>query len=188
MLDHTATSRYDDLTEVNIRRHFVESDLMEAVILCPWEISRPRWLVRSGVIETPRAVLFVVNKAKRRSNEILFMDPRPLVGDYLAGNLTSTAVHNTMIDALYNWTTVPGVVEIVSNTDVAKSGFTLAPELHCAGTSVTAITSAVRRRGAAHARRPGTPPERSRGPLQPPTRLKTSLSSGWPPWSTDRHR
>jgi hypothetical protein len=121
---------------------------MEAVILCPWEISRPRWLVRSGVIETPRAVLFVVNKAKRRSNEILFMDPRPLVGDYLAGNLTSTAVHNTMIDALYNWTTVPGVVEIVSNTDVAKSGFTLSPELHCAGTSVTAITSAARRRSA----------------------------------------
>jgi type I restriction enzyme M protein len=147
-LDHTATSRYDDLTEVNIRRHFVESDLIEAVILCPWEISRPRWLVRSGVIETPRAVLFVVNKAKRRSNEILFMDPRPLVGDYLAGNLTSTAVHNTMIDALYNWTTVPGVVEIVSNTDVAKSGFTLSPELHCAGTSVTAITSAARRRSA----------------------------------------
>jgi type I restriction enzyme M protein len=165
MLDRTAASRYDDLTEVNIRQCFVESDLIEAVILCPWEISRPRWLARSGVIEIPRAVLFVVNKAKRSPDEILFVDPRPLVGDYLAGNLTSDAVHNTVIDALYNWTTVPGVAEIVSNTDVAKSGFTLAPELHCAGTSVTAITSATRRRGAAHVRRPGTPPDRSRGPL-----------------------
>lgn len=165
MLDRTATSRYDDLTEVNIRRRFVESDLIEAVILCPWEISQPRWLVRSGVIEIPRAVLFVVNKAKRRPNEILFVDSRPLVGDYLAGNLTSDAVHNTIIDALYNWTAAPGVVEIVSNADVAKSGFTLAPELHCAGTSVTAITSAARRRSAAHARRPGAPPDQSRGPL-----------------------
>ncbi|MGH3815007.1 MAG: HsdM family class I SAM-dependent methyltransferase [Pseudonocardiaceae bacterium] len=150
MLDHEATSRDDDLTAVEVRQRFVESDLIEAVILCPWEISRPRWLARSvgdshfvlnsdhkprinnGTIGTQRAVLIVVNKAKRRPSEILFVDTRPLVSDYLAGDLTADAVHNAIIDALHNPTTVPGVAEVVSNADVAKSGFTLDPELHCA--------------------------------------------------------
>ncbi len=151
MLDHEATSRDEDLTAVEVRQRFVESDLIEAVILCPWEISRPRWLVRSigdshfvlnsdhkprirnSIIGTQQAVLIVVNKAKRRPGEILFVDTRPLVRDYLAGDLTADAVHNAIIDALHNWTTVPGVAEVVSNADVVKSDFTLAPELHCAG-------------------------------------------------------
>jgi type I restriction enzyme M protein len=151
MLDREATSRDDDPTEVNVRRRFVESELIEAVITVPWEISRPRWLMRNGIIPTsvprwlvfvrsdteitPQGVLIVVNKAKRWPREILFVDTRPLVSDYLAGSLTSDAVHNAVIDALQNWTTVPGVAEVVSNVDVAKSGFTLAPEFHCAGHS-----------------------------------------------------
>lgn len=130
MLDREATSRDDDLTEIGVRQRFVESELIEAVILCPWEISRPRWFAR---ISIQSAVLIVVNKAKRRPSEILFVDTRPLVRDYLAGDLTSDAVHNAVIDALHNWTTVPGVAEVVSNASVAKSGFTLAPEFHCTG-------------------------------------------------------
>jgi type I restriction enzyme M protein len=148
MLDHEATSRDD---AVKVRQRFVESDLIEAVILCPWEISRPRWLARTvgdshfvlnldhkprignSVIGTQQAVLIVVNKAKKRSSEILFVDTRPLVSDYLAGDLTADAVHNAIMGMLHNWSTVPGVADVVSNADVAKSGFTLAPELHCAG-------------------------------------------------------
>jgi len=152
MLDREVVSRYDDPTEVDIRQRFVESDLIEAVILCPWEISRPRWLVRSGMIKTPQAVLFVVNKAKTWPGDILFVDTRVLVDDYLAGNLTADAVHNTVINALCNWTTVPGVAKVISNADVVKSGFILAPELHCAGTSVKAITSAVRQPASASLR------------------------------------
>ena len=151
MLDHEATSRDEDLTAVQVRQRFVESDLIEAVILCPWEISRPRWLARSvgdshfvlnsdhkpllhnSSIGTQAAVLIVVNKAKSRPGEILFVDSRPLVSDYLNGDLTADAVHNAIIDALDTWTTVPGVAEVVSNADVAKSGFILAPELHCTG-------------------------------------------------------
>lgn len=151
MLDHEATNREDDLTAVEVRQRFVESDLIEAVILCPWEISRPRWLARNvgdshfvlnsdhkprvggSIIGTQQAVFIVVNKAKKRPGVILFMDTRPLVSDYLAGDLTADAVHNAIIDALHNPTTLPGVAEVVSNADVAKSGFTLAPESHCAG-------------------------------------------------------
>jgi type I restriction enzyme M protein len=150
MLDHEATSRDNDLTAVEVRQRFVEFDLIEAVILCPWEISRPRWFARSvgdahfvlnsdhkprvgnSIIGKSQAVLIVVNKAKRRPGEILFVDTRPLVSDYLAGDLTADAVHNAIIDTLHDWTTVPGVAEVVSNSDVAKSDFTLAPELHCA--------------------------------------------------------
>lgn len=35
MLDREATSRSDDLPEVDVRKNFVESDLIEAVVLCP---------------------------------------------------------------------------------------------------------------------------------------------------------
>lgn len=138
MLPREATSREDDLIEVAVRQRFVESDLIEAVILCPWEISRPRWLPRSGIIGIQHAVFIVVNKAKRRPGEILFVDTRSLVTDYLAGDLTADAVHNAVIDALHNWTTVPGVAEVVSNDDVSKSGSTLAPEVHCAGHTLMA--------------------------------------------------
>lgn len=140
MLDREVTSRRNDLAEVDVRKRFVESDLIEAVVLCPWEISRPRWLVRSGVIEAPQAVLLVVNKAKRRPGEILFVDTRPLVVDYLAGNLMPDDVHDKVMEALNDWTTMPQVAEILSNTDVAKSGFTLAPEFHCVNAAVAPIT------------------------------------------------
>jgi type I restriction enzyme M protein len=151
MLDHEAMSRSEEPAEVEVRQRFVESDLIEAVILCPWETSRPRWLARSvgdghfvlksdhkprvgnSIIGRSQAVLIVVNRAKRRPSEILFMDTRPLVSDYLAGDLTADAVQDAITGALNNWTTVPGVSEVVSNADVAKSGFTLAPELHCRG-------------------------------------------------------
>lgn len=156
MLDREVTSRRDDLAEVDIRTRFVESDLIEAVVLCPWEISRPRWLVRSGVIEAPQAVLFVVNKAKGRPGEILFVDTRPLVVDYLAGNLTPDAVHDKVMEALNDWTTMPQVAEILSNTDVAESGFTLAPEFHCGNAAVTPITS------------PGCIPALQPHPVHPP--------------------
>lgn len=136
-LDHEVTSRCSDPAEVDIRRRFVDADLIEAVIRCPWEISRPRWLVRSAILHTPRAVLVVANKAKQRPGEIIFVNTRPLTRDYLAGTLTPDVVHNTIVDALHNWTTVSGVVEILSNTDVAKAGYILAPELHCASPSVT---------------------------------------------------
>jgi type I restriction enzyme M protein len=136
-LDREAMSRGDDLTEVDIRRRFVDADLIEAVIRCPWEISRPRWLVRSNILNTPRAVLVVVNKAKKRPGEILFLNTRPLVRDYLTGNSTPNVVHNSIMNAVRNWTTVPGKAEILSNTDVAKTGYILAPELHCASPCVT---------------------------------------------------
>jgi type I restriction enzyme M protein len=132
MLDRDATSRDEDPAEVGVRQRFVESELIEAVVLCPWEISWPRLLARSGLIHMQEAVLVVVNKAKQRPGEILFVNTRPLVSDYLAGDLTADAVHNTVMDAINNWTTMPGVAEVVSNADVAELGFALAPELHCA--------------------------------------------------------
>lgn len=131
-LDREAVSRCDDPTEVDIRRRFVDADLIEAVIRCPWEISRPRWLVQSNILNAPRAVLVVVNKAKKHSGDILFVNTRPLVQDYLAGNLTPDAVHNRIVNVVRNWVTVSGIAEVVSNTDVAKAGYVLAPELHCA--------------------------------------------------------
>src|SRR6266480_3524223 len=129
MLDRDAVSRADDPIEVGVRQHFVESDLVEAVVLCPWEISRPRWLAHFAL---QQAVLIVVNTAKKRRGETLFVDTRPLVSRYLAGELTADAVHSSVIDALHNWTSIPGVAEIVPNSVVAKSGYMLVPELHCA--------------------------------------------------------
>jgi type I restriction enzyme M protein len=145
-LDREAMSRCDDPAEVAIRRRFVDADLIEAVIRCPWEISRPRWLARGNILNTPQAALVVVNKNKKRSGEILFVNSRPLVQDYLNGNLTPDAVHNSIMNAVRNWTTVSGMVEILSNTDVAKTGYVLAPEMHCASSS---MTSCYRQRGAA---------------------------------------
>jgi len=136
-LDREVTSRCSDPAEVDIRRRFVDADLIEAVIRCPWEVSRPRWLVRSAILNTPQAALVVANKAKKRPGEILFVNTQPLIRDYLAGNLTPDVVHNTIVDALCNWEPVSGVAEILSNTDVAKAGYILAPELHCASPSMT---------------------------------------------------
>jgi type I restriction enzyme M protein len=129
MLDREATSRADD-AEVDIRQRFVESELIEAVVLCPWQISRPRWLAN---VKIQDAVLIVVNKAKTRPGEILFVDTRPLVTDYLTGRLTSDGVHNAIMEALENWTTLAGIAQISPNADVAKTGYSLAPELYCAG-------------------------------------------------------
>lgn len=140
-LDREAVSRCDDPTEVDIRRRFVDADLIEAVIRCPWEISRPRWLVHSNILNTPRAVLLVVNKAKKRSGDILFVNTRPLVQDYLAGNLTPDAVHNRIMNSVGNWATASGMAEVVSNADVAKAGYVLAPELHCATERRRAVIS-----------------------------------------------
>lgn len=47
MLDRETTSRSDDLPEVDVRKNFVESDLIEAVVLCP-----PRNL-RSTIVDVP---------------------------------------------------------------------------------------------------------------------------------------
>ena len=140
-LDREAVSRCDDPTEVDIRRRFVDADLIEAVIRCPWEISRPRWLIHSNILNTPRAVLLVVNKAKKRSGDILFVNTRPLVQDYLAGNLTPDAVHNRIMNSVGNWATASGMAEVVSNADVAKAGYVLAPELHCATERRRAVIS-----------------------------------------------
>jgi type I restriction enzyme M protein len=137
MLDRPAVSRDEDPVEVAVRQRFVESELIEAVVLCPWEIAWPRVLARSGLIQMQEAVLVVVNRAKPRPGEILFVDTQPLVAGYLAGDLTADAVRETVIDALVNWTAVPGVAEVVSHAGVASSGFSLAPELHCAGRTVT---------------------------------------------------
>ncbi len=133
MLDREATSRADD-AEVDVRQRFVESDLIEAVVLCPWQISRPRWLANFKIQD---AVLIVVNKAKKRSGEILFVDTRPLVTDYLTGRLTSEDVHNVVMEALQNWTTLAGVAQIAPNDHVAKTGYNLAPELYCAGQALS---------------------------------------------------
>jgi type I restriction-modification system DNA methylase subunit len=73
MLHRDAMSRADD-AEVDIRKGFVESDLIEAVVLCPWQISRPRWIAN---VKIQDAVLIVVNKAKKRPGEILFVDTGP---------------------------------------------------------------------------------------------------------------
>lgn len=144
MLDREAASRSDDLAEVNVRKRFVESDVIESVVLCPWEISRPRWFVRSNVIKTPQAVLFVINKVKMRPGEILFVNTRPLVDEYRTGNLTPEAVHNAVMNALDDWTRVPRVAEIVSNTHVAKTGFMLDPEVHCGDNVGETTRSAMR--------------------------------------------
>lgn len=131
-LDREAVNRCDDPAEVDIRRCFVEADLIEAVIRCPWEISRPRWLARGNILNTPQAALVVVNKTKKRRGEILFVNSRPLVRDYLVGNLTPDLVHNSIMNVVRNWVAVSGVAEILSNNDVAKASYILAPELHCA--------------------------------------------------------
>jgi hypothetical protein len=52
------------------------------------------------------------------------------VSDYLAGDLAANGVQDAITGALNTWAIVPGVTDVVSNADVAKSGFTLAPELH----------------------------------------------------------
>lgn len=131
MLDRAATSRSSDPVEVQIRKSFVESDLIETVVLCPWEVSRPRWLVRTGLLKTPQAVLFVVNKAKQNAGEILFVDTRRLVTDYLSGILRADDVRKKIIDLLSGWTSVPPVAKVASGSDVVAFGFTLAPEVYC---------------------------------------------------------
>jgi type I restriction-modification system DNA methylase subunit len=133
MLDRAAASRSSDPMEVQVRKSFVESDLIEAVVLCPWEISRPRWLVRTGILKTPQAVLFLVNKAKRNTGEILFVDTRPLVTDYLSGILRADDVRKEVINVLSCWTTVSPVARVVSRSDVVALGFTLALEVYCTG-------------------------------------------------------
>jgi hypothetical protein len=80
-------------------------------------------------------VLVLVNKSKKRCGEILFVDSQPLVRNYLVGSLTPDLVHNIIINVVYNWVTVSRVAEIMSNIDVARTGYILAPELHCSAPS-----------------------------------------------------
>lgn len=114
--------------ERSIRASLVDADLVEAVLVCAWDHEPPRGprgrLLRP-VLE--QGAIVVVNRAKRRSGEVLFVNARPLVDEYLERRLGVGEVVERVAGIHRDWVEVPGVSAIASSEVIAGQQYDLSP-------------------------------------------------------------
>jgi type I restriction enzyme M protein len=104
--------------ERDIRRAFVEDDLIEAVILLPENLFYNT---------TAPGIILVLNKAKRHPGEMLLVNASPL---FVKGRPKNelTDEHVSRIAALYHeWRTEEGIATIITRAEAARNDYNLSP-------------------------------------------------------------
>jgi type I restriction enzyme M protein len=109
--------------ERDIRKEFVENDLVEAVILLPDNLFYNT---------TAPGIILVVNKDKRKENEMLLVNASKLFAkgrpkNYLTGeNITQIS------DIYLNWREEEGISKIITRDEVVKNDYNLSPSRYVA--------------------------------------------------------
>lgn len=109
--------------ERDIRKEFVEKDLVEAVILMPENLFYNT---------TAPGIILVINKNKRNADEILLINASPL---YEKGRPKNFLPDNSIeqISEIYlNWEEKEGISKIVNKEEVIKNDYNLSPSRYVA--------------------------------------------------------
>jgi type I restriction enzyme M protein len=109
--------------ERDIRRTFVDADLIETIILLPENL----------FYNTPApGIILMVNRAKRHPREILLINAS---GQFVKGRPKNelTDEHITRLAALYQeWRAEEGLSEVITTVDAARNDYNLSPSRYVA--------------------------------------------------------
>jgi type I restriction enzyme M protein len=109
--------------ERDIRRAFVEADLIEAVVLMPENLFYNT---------TAPGIILVINRAKRHAGEILLINASKLFSKGRPKNYL-TEEHIQKIAGLYNeWRAEDGLSAIITKEEATKNDFNLSPSRYVA--------------------------------------------------------
>ena len=109
--------------ERDIRRQFVEKDLVEGVILLPENLFYNT---------TAPAVIVVVNRKKRKPGEILLVNASKLFKKGTPKNYLPDEAVEKVAKAFAKWKDEEALCKVVTTADAAKSDFNLSPSRYVA--------------------------------------------------------
>ena len=113
--------------ERDIRKEFVEDDLVEAVILMPDNLFYNT---------TAPGIILVINKDKREKDEILLINASGLFAKGRPKNYLPDESIKQISGIYLNWNEVEGISEIVTKEEVAKNDYNLSPSRYVADNGV----------------------------------------------------
>jgi len=109
--------------ERDIRRAFVEADLIEAVVLLPenlfYNTSAP-------------GIILVVNRAKRRPGEILLINASKLFAKGRPKNYLTEQYIRQIAAVYHDWKTEDSVSAIITKEEAARNDYNLSPSRYVA--------------------------------------------------------
>lgn len=104
--------------ERDIRRAFVEADLIEAVVLLPENLFYNT---------TAPGIILVVNRAKRRPGEILLVNASKLFAKGRPKNYLTEEHVAKIAEIHHTWTAEDGLSAIITKEDAARNDYNLSP-------------------------------------------------------------
>ncbi len=104
--------------ERDIRKQYVEADLVEAVVLLPDNLFYNT---------TAPGIILVVNKRKRRPGEVLLINASKLFSKGRPKNYLEEGHVRHVADLYHDWRAMEGVSAIVTKEEVAKNDYNLSP-------------------------------------------------------------
>ena len=127
VLDTGAVSRGTGNTGTNrerdIRKKFVENDLVEVVLLLPENLFYNT---------TAQGIILVINKNKRKKGEILLINGSKLFEKGRPKNFLPESSIGKISDIYLNWKEENGVSKIISKEEAIKNDFNLSPSRYVA--------------------------------------------------------
>jgi type I restriction enzyme M protein len=109
--------------ERDIRKEFVEDDLVEAVILMPENLFYNT---------TAPGIILVINKDKREKDEILLINASGLFAKGRPKNYLPDERIKQISEIYLNWNEVEGISKIVTKKEVVKNDYNLSPSRYVA--------------------------------------------------------
>ncbi|HID26646.1 MAG TPA: SAM-dependent DNA methyltransferase [Methanosarcinales archaeon] len=109
--------------ERDIRKEFVEKDLVEAVILLPENLFYNT---------TAPGIILVINKSKRKKKEILLINASKLFKKGRPKNYLPDESINQISDIYLNWKEEDGISKIITKDVAAKNDYNLSPSRYVA--------------------------------------------------------
>ena len=127
VIDTGAASRGSGNTGANkerdIRKQFVEKDLVEAVILLPENLFYNT---------TAPAVILVINKDKRKKGEIMLINASGLFKKGTPKNYLPENAVKQISDVFSGWKQEEGLSRVIKNEEAAKNDYNLSPSSYVA--------------------------------------------------------
>jgi type I restriction enzyme M protein len=104
--------------ERDVRKAFVEADLIEAVFLLPENLFYNT---------TAPGIILVINKAKRKKGQILFVNASRQCAKGRPKNFLEDDHVDTIAEAYLKWKAVAGLSVIIARQDAVKNDYNLSP-------------------------------------------------------------
>lgn len=109
--------------ERDIRRTFVEHDLVECVILLPENLFYNT---------TAPGIILVVNKAKRRPGQVLLINASKLFAKGRPKNYLTDEHVERIVASYHNWAIEEGLSAVITNEEAARNDYNLSPSRYVA--------------------------------------------------------